>query len=67
MITSPPEHLDNVRSPVGWVKSAKSGLLTTNLFSLPDYIRIAESLNLTPNLSLSRYNANEKWDVSKSG
>jgi hypothetical protein len=34
---------------VGWVKSAKSHLLATNLVSLPDYIRIAESLNPTRN------------------
>jgi hypothetical protein len=39
---------------VGWVELAKSGLLAKNLVSPPDYIRIAESLNPTSNLTLSR-------------
>ena len=41
---------------VGWVELAKSQLLHTSLVSLPDCIRIAESLNPTPNLTLSSYN-----------
>ena len=45
---------------VGWVKSAKSGLLAENLVSLPDYIRIAEFLNPTPDLTLSSYRNSRK-------
>ena len=40
---------------VGWVKSAKSGLLATNPVSLPDYVWIAEPLNPTPDSTLSGY------------
>jgi hypothetical protein len=44
-----------LNSLVGWVELAESQLLTASLVSLPDYIRIAESLNPTPNLTLSSY------------
>jgi hypothetical protein len=40
---------------VGWVGSAKSGLLVENQVSLPDHVCIAEYLNPTPNLTLSTY------------
>ena len=35
---------------VGWVGSAKSGLLAINPVSLLDYVRIAQSLNPTLNI-----------------
>lgn len=41
-----------LNSLVGWVGSAKLGLLAINLVSLPDYVWIAKSLNPTPNLTL---------------
>ena len=45
-----------LNSPVGWVESAESELPATNQVSLPHYAWIAESLNPTPNLTLSRWN-----------
>ena len=53
---------------VGWVGSAKSGLLAENQVSLPDHISIAEFLNPTPNLTLSSEIPSEKscsWAVSE--
>jgi hypothetical protein len=45
---------------VGWVGSAKSGLLSEDQVILNDHVCTAEFLNPTPNSTLSSYAESEK-------